>query len=712
MPGMLTDNPLGYIRPDSAYITELIGAARDEFDYRDRQDEVRDQLFWQENPIPHPSHVDFEPVHMGVAAEVVTRVKGIMDDFPEVQVANTSMSGLTISRATKVEDFANAIYSAMEDDADVDTWDLILEDIIRYGRGYDTQLYVPHNRSNKAKGYPEQGEGEKDEDWQKRYDNWALRAKLPLAWKHLGARNTFVWRDDEGICEALVVELRRASDVLQRYDSPLLRKAIDSKQRSRLDPVLCGHYWNPKWGAYWISDSAMPRVKEQDDTYSGVAMLRMSEADVVNVFENPYGHVPIVETSGITTSSNRSDRRQISIFDHMIHICKYLDQLVSQKATAVRTWAWPTPYLKNLGINGQVYGTYPTGQDGRPLQIEVTPGKMVTLLPGEEIGWLVVPENGAGSDSLIQLIKGQADLLGITSAVFSGEALGSNGYLYNSVLNAIRSKYSPVVKHVKRSHRQRVQNLLRIIEMHGEPLHVFNPGDGDIKAGRWFSIAPKDVEGHYYQIAVAFEDHLPTDDAADMALYLQSTEGDNPALDRNSAREKYLRDKSPERTQERIWAQKFTEQPPVQEFLMARAMKRAGIVLDEEEEEGNPLNDMTPEQLAMLPPALQQALGAGGGGAEAVPGAGGAVMPNMTPNPEAAGTGYENSLAAPTSMGGVPGAPATPYIPGATAPLVPPAQTRPAGGPPSRPSGPSRRTGGRAKGQSKAPASQPRASKP
>src|SRR5687768_17490952 len=131
------------LRPTPELIEDLVEMAVDEFQERDKRDEVRDMAFRQENPIEHPAHVDFQPVHMGVIPEVVQRVNGILNDYPVVQVTTTSLATLQQKRTTKVEDFLNTVFPAMEQDSDSEVWDLVKQDVIRYGRGCDLLEHLP-----------------------------------------------------------------------------------------------------------------------------------------------------------------------------------------------------------------------------------------------------------------------------------------------------------------------------------------------------------------------------------------------------------------------------------------------------------------------------------------------------------------------------------------------------------------------------------------
>ena len=667
-------------------------------------DARRDQVYWQENPIPHPAHVPFQPVHLGVAPEVVSRLVGVLDDFPRVQVYSTNVNDRSVRRATKNEDFHNTLFPALMDDRDEDTWDLVLEDIVRFGRGYDQLLFVPKHRSSKAPDYPERGKDEEDKAYGKRQKEWQMRSKLPLVWRHLPARNVFVWRDDYGPDETLIVTKRRVKELLAQYKLPNL--AADAGDGHGY--AVFAEYWSRDWGAYWAG-AAYNYQHEAGDRHGVEALRDVGDGELATTFPNMYGYVPIVETSGLISTDSRRGRRQMSVLDHMLGICEYLDQLVSQKASAVRVWAWPTPYLKNLSVGNMNLGNLPLGEDGRPIPIELEAGKMLTLLPGEDIGWLVVPDSGAGADDLIGLIQRQADSLGISSAMFSGTALNSNGYLYNSVMNAVRSKYSPILKHVRRSHVQRVQHTMRIVEMVGEPLYLFKPGDGQSRVGEWIGLGPDDVRGAFYTMDVQYEDHLPTDDAADMGLAVQATSGEHPLVDRNTARERWLRITDPERMEERIRLQKFLDRPEVEEIMVQRIVSKAQLFIDEEER-GTPedaLAGLSPEEIAMLPPQLLANLGVDTSqfGTEPPPGNGQMLPGDMTGGPYGVVPPGPSGpqLAAPSTMGGIPGAASTPRIPGVTTSLTPaPPSRAPKLPEPSRPPG-------RARGQSRKPPRQQQA---
>ena len=218
---------------------------------RDRRDEAREQGYWGTNPIPHPSHVDFQPVHMGLPTEVVERVRGILDDFPRCTISTLDIDTLQVKRAQRVEDFSNATFPALMDEQDTDTWDYVIEDITRFGRGYDELLYLPERRATTAEGFPTQNANEAAEAYLRRRRGWELQSKLPILWRHLPARSTFLWYDDEGVYEGITVELRRAREVANKYELATdLRRNLENRSMSPFDLVYFVRYWSRSYGAY------------------------------------------------------------------------------------------------------------------------------------------------------------------------------------------------------------------------------------------------------------------------------------------------------------------------------------------------------------------------------------------------------------------------------------------------------------------------------
>ena len=700
-------------KPDERYIGTLIRQARFEFSRRDMADYLRETVYWQEQEIPHPSHIEFEPVHTGIATETIQRLMGIFGDRPSVLVGDLDPNEMKEKHALNTQDFLNTIFPALEIDSRRDTQDLITEDVLRMGRAYDKLEYVPARRALSSPYYPRKGQilnahksavtgkweydatDESNDEFLSRKQEFDVFGRLPLIWRHLPASGCYAWYDDEGVSEFLQVELRRIRDVMRRYPNTALLKQVAEVGASSSSYCIFAEYWNRSWCGRWVSQGLGMQQYENKIIDSSALLNRITSMEMAEVVPNMYGIVPVIETPGLISTNRDPARRHMSVIDVMIPVATYLDQLVSQHASAVRMWAWPTPALKNLGVNGTVLAQQPIGPDGRPLPIEIEPGKMLTLLPGEDITWVLAPNNGADANALIEYIEKRANSLGISSAVFDATALQSNGYLYNSVVNALRSKYGAIPRHVKRAHQDRCNLALRIVEMHGEPLYVRRPGDGATEVGSWFKLSADDVRGHHYSMDVKYEDRLPTDQQSRIQMAIQAitpvgTAG--PLLDHDTARSQFMDIMDPTRIAQKILVQEY-KYTVGKNYLMVRAAKDAGTIMDQQE-------NVNPDEVEgiELPPGLSAALnqqmptggeapapapgGAGGGGA---PGLGGAPAMNA-------------GQVAPA----VQGMPAAPVIPGIGRAATPPAPSgagvRPAPAGRGRGAG---GAGGRAPGQSR-----------
>lgn len=708
-------DPRKDVRPDMRYMGTLIRQARFEFSRRDMADYLRETMYWQEQEIPHPSHIDVEPVHIGMATETVQRLMGIFGDRPSVLVGQLDISDLQEKRSLNVQDFLNTLWPALEHDARKDTWDNVTEDMLRLGRGYDKLEYVPQRHSELNPRFPRRGRAlgsrrgpdgmwevteeefdESAEEFLARRKEFDVTERLPLIWRHLPAQGCYAWYDDEGISEFLQVEQRRVRDVMRRYPHVPMLNQIQSVGITSASYVIFAEYWNRSWCGRWVSQGFGAQQFENRIWESAVLLNRITSLELAEVVPNIYGVVPIIETPGLISTNKDPARRQMSVIDVMLPICAYLDQLVSQAGTAVKMWAWPTPALKNLGVSGTILAQQPIGNDGRPLPVEIEPGKMLTLLPGEDITWVVAPNNGANSEALIEYIEKRANALGLSSAVFDSAALQSNGYLYNSVVNALRNKYSQIPKHVKRAHVDRCNLAMRIVEMHGEPLYVRRPGDGETQVGTWFKLSGADIQGKHYSIDVKYEDRLPTDQQSRLQMAIQAITpvGDaGPLLDHDTARSMFLDIPDPTRVGQRILVQRY-KYTVAANFLMVRAAKAAGTLMDQQEQ----MNPNEVEGLE-LPPGLQEALNPGAGGAQ--------------PNASSAGGGGAGPATASGAnsgpvAGGSMGMPGAPVMNGSEQAVNPP--TPPGAGVKPAPAGRGRGVagmGGRAPGQSRRPPTQP-----
>lgn len=694
--------------PTDESISELIYRARFEFNREDQLDRIRDTTYFGDNKISHPAYVDFQEAHMMTLNNAVANVMGLLSNRPVVQVTENSFKTLRSTEASSVQNFLNSLYPNLEHDIDESTWVKVLEDQIRFGRAYDALEYAPTRwvREPRLAQFKNPDGSYRVEDFNIARIKFGLSSRLPLIWRHIPARGCFAWKDDWGIQQFLAIEERSAQDVAHSYNMPELLEELGDMARTPSMHVIFCRYWNRSYYAYWVSKGYSSQTWEQR-AQAGLSLLTLADTkgQLVAHGRNPYGVVPVVESLGMPSNDLNPARKHRAVIDPIIPLAVYLDQLVSQKGTAIRVYCWPTPYLKNVQKElGASLQTVPIGPDGRPNPLNIVPGQILYLPTGQDIGWLVVPQNGPDIDKQIQLIAAQCDKQ-IPSQLFDGSAQ-SNGYLFNSMVQASIGKLEPQLENTKRAHRKRNELAFRILELHDDTLYSYQPGSDGYDQGNWTSITPKDVEDWKarYNIEVDYKDSHPYDEAQDIAAAVQLTTprvpGGPPLISDHTARTHYLRLPDADKEEERIRIEMIERGPLVSEMLQAQASIDAGLTLDRIM---NQIGKLSPEQLKMLPPSLVQAAQQMG---QPIPGTEHMVPPNMATPPGGGGPSVETNgapggggipgvsaaggtpatplqatpgpaaappLAAPTSFGGVPGAPGVPKIPGLTAPGTPPA---------------------------------------
>lgn len=685
------------IDPTTESISELIYRARFEFSQLDAADRIRNDVYFGDNDIARPSHINFQDVHLMVVNSSVSDIIGVMSQRPTLDVSEYSLNTKKIVKATNVENCMNALFPALEDDKDDSIWLKILEDQVRFGRAYDILEYVPTRWAKQPQltQYKNPDGSYRIEDYDKARIRFALTARLPMQWRHLPARGCFAWFDDYGMQQFLSIEERAAVDVAQSYNRPdLLEDLYDFTTTPNMHVIFC-QYWNRSYYAYWISKGYASQTWEQR-AQSGLSLLTLANTiggEIVSKGPNIYGVIPVIETKSMSSTDLNPARKYRAPIDALIPLAVYLDQLAAQKGSAIRTYCWPTPFIKTVQKElGAALQTAPIGPEGRPTPVNIVPGEILYLPQGQDVGWLVVPQEGPDIDRQIELIQKHADEQRLPSALFNGTSQ-ANGYLYNSMMSAVMGKLSPLATNTKRAHKKRCELAFRILEIHSDDFYIYQEGSDASDAGNWVNIKPKDIMDWKarYILKVNYDDQRPYDDAQEQATAAQMTQdrgqGMGPLLSDYTVLKDYLHVADPEAEMERRRIERIERSPVVDEFLSAKASIDAGITLANIQSE---LNTLSPEQLRNLPPSLVQAAAQAG---QPIPGT---VPTPAMPGNEGAGTpatpsqaGTPTALAAPSTTGGIPGAPAAPVIPGITHPLTPPAPTP--GTPPPARKGPARR---------------------
>jgi hypothetical protein len=261
--------------------------------------------------------------------------------------------------------------------------------------------------------------------------------------------------------------------------------------------------------------------------------------------------------------------------------------------------------------------------------VQIVEGEVTLLAPGEQFLPLATASLGQDFYQLLKLIMDMVNAIGLSDVLY-GRSTGDSGYAISQLIAAARMKLKPIIVHGESGINEALSIISDIIEYQiKQKVYIFS---GEGKQG-WLSIGPDDLKG-YRQFRCAVNPLLPTD------TYAKSSQAINEVaagiIDKNTARENIGYDQ-PDEIERRILVDKIKELPQVQNWLMQKALEKAGLDL-------GPSEDEIKASIPLMPMAAQGAMG-GGAPQMGAPGMGAPPGPGTMPGPMGQGPG----------AGGVPG---------------------------------------------------------
>jgi hypothetical protein len=448
--------------------------------------------------------------------------------------------------------------------------------------------------------------GESDHDYNRRIEAWKRGKPIPISWQWVDPLNVFPTWDETGLAHILEVDQRDLATL-----SPERWNIVDNPpelyELARADG----------------SDASSGLVTFQQ-LWTRDTLTYAVNGEVVHHQKHRYGRPPYVYAFGISPSTTDRSLRGLSVLYPLRHLLPYLDRLLSQKATAVRIWCWPTPVMRirsNQALLSQLTNGQVNVESGIPRTVEITPGQTVTLYEDEEITFLTWQGNGPDADEMVQLVMGMVQKAGLSDVMYGQASSDDSGYLVNQLIAAARMKLKPIIAHAETAAEHVVQVLWDIVEGQiKQPLYAYTrEGAG----GGWIALDPKDLNG-YRQVRVQVNPLLPTD------TYARSSQAINEVRaglrSRQSAMEMIGIEQPDEMERQILWDQ-FKQAQPIQQIIIQEIAKRYGMRMQAQQA---PEMQMTPDHLAQampnLPPGLQQLLLAQMMGQPQTPGSGPAVM--------------------------------------------------------------------------------------
>ena len=537
-----------------------------------------DSLRFMEKDVHVPAEMESEIVRTPMAYQIVERTVGTLTtDDPQITVPPASEKAGEVERASKVERWAAAFLDEMPRQQGVDPLARFVECQVALGAGCMRVLYAPQL----WRGFPKRDKkaNESDADYDKRAEDWKRGKPIPISWQHVDPRCVYPVWSETGLEAILEVDHR---DVITLNAQRWNQQQPDLLELSRSKD----HPGSVKFSQLWTANTFTYAV----------------EGEVVHHKKHNYQRPPYVYAHGIATASRDNAKAGQSVLYPLRYLVPYLDRLLSQKATAVRLWCWPTPVVKLVDL--------PTDGEG-PRTIEIAPGKTVTLFPGEELSWLTWVGNGPDADEMVSLVMNMAERAGLADVAY-GQVTGESGYAINQLLAATRMKWKPIVAHAERALEHILQATFDIIEYQVEqPLYIYNASQN--KTG-WLSLGPDDLNG-YRQVRVKLNPIMPTDSYAISSRVINEV---SAGLRSKQSGMEEIGIEQPDEMDNQILMDKWKARPEVEAWLTEKMLERANIKLEQRQPQ------FSAEQMAQvfptLPPALQQALtqgiapGVSGGG--------------------------------------------------------------------------------------------------
>jgi len=530
--------------------------------------QMRDLRFMASS-VDVPAAMEAEIVKTPVAYQLVQNMVGtLMADPLTIKVPPATQTEKAQAASSKIEAFTTVALEAIQRTMDEDVIERYVECLIADGHACMRCLYAPQLWQE----FPTRGKDEDEEDYNKRTDDWKHGRPLPIAltwvdplsvypvWGELGLEAVLEddWRDPLSL-------YGRADKFNLVKDRPELFELAMSKGENK-GMVRFSQLWTKGSLTYAIND------------------------EVIHFDKNPQGIVPYVYTMGNRTSSRKRGRMGLSMLYPMQNLIPYLDRLLSQKASAIRIWCWPTPIVRVRPLAGD--------DPQKPRTIEIRPGQAVTLFEGEEISFLTWEGSGPDIDGMVGLIMNMIERAGLADSLYGIGSGESSGYAINQLIGAARMKFKPIVLHGERGIAQLCKIIWDIIEYQiGQEVFVYGWG----KHAGWISLGPKDLKG-YRSVEVNLNPLLPTDAYARSSKTINEVRAGLRSV-RSGMEQVGIEDPEAERNQ--ILVEQYLQSPNVQELLTREAVKKWGVI--QRQGQSMALEELM-EIAPHLPPALQQAL--------------------------------------------------------------------------------------------------------
>lgn len=538
-------------------------------DWRERDaliEEMRRLRFMEVQP-EVPANMEPEIVQTPVGHQIVERMTGALTANPiGIHVPPADETQKAREQSSTMERFLAPAVDVLQKQADMDVVDRFIESLVADGHGCLRMLYAPQL----WRGYPRKSKDEDDAEYNKRSELWKKGRNLPIAWNWIDPLTVYpLWGEFglHGILELGERDLLTLNPDKWNVQKPDLEH-LSRLNRRKGNSVEFAQWWTPETLTYYV------------------------EGEVVHHQKHKYGTPPYVYAFGLGAASTDTRYMGMSCLWPIRHLLPYLDRLLSQKATAIRMWCWPTVVFRQTGLQALVS----SGEGEIPLrEVEIAPGGTVTIHQDEEITFLTWQGSGPEINDHLATVMNMIERAGLADAMY-GQSKGDSGYALNQLIAAARMRFKPIIAHAERALELQMQTLCDIIEHQcKQRLYVYPH-----KTKGWVSLGPDDLRG-YRNIRVTLSPVMPTDTYARSSQAINEV---NAGLRSRESAMEMIDIPQPDEEMRKILLDKWKADPKVQEWLTQQAIEKAGIMLSK----GDMTMGQIQKQMPNLPPGLQGAI--------------------------------------------------------------------------------------------------------
>ncbi len=613
------------------------------------------------------SELKAEEVHAGTAKTILRELVGITSSTEPRVEALVKGLGITYEReADRIREWDKAWLDAVRSNRVIR---LVDRDQHLYARGVYLVVWAPQY----WEGLPLQADGESDEGYLKKVADAKKGAPVPIVLLHRPAPQC-MWSDDDlspflGPARACHWELKPTSEIAERWpDSKLAvtwQREQDSPQgddRKRM--YVC--WANRRYLVYAVSTTGGDTGGDRGEALpAAITRNPFSDWEILDTFEHALGKCPFVVQRGETSGDPELVHQMEGSLDNSLTLMRQKDNALTQEATLMRRYARAVP---TITVDHPPAGSSSPGQppSQTPPIDEWNPDRIKRFRAGEHPGWWQ-PDIAAveGIDRHIGRLEAAIQQDTLAPSTYGKGTATESGFQLVTLIQAGERKLEPILQE-KREALESVLDLVhRWVVRIGQAAGVLvraaiteegggGPNAEDYTREDYLAMTPDQARSATVRVHV--EARLDSADAAAAQIGSQLSQmvaSGAIDLDPKWVLQRWFHLSNPQRHADAAALWRFMRKPELEQWQMQRILKEADLLDQSSTEElKSELDHKTPDELALIPAALQQVLQERGL-LPPPPGAGGPPGQGAPPGMGGPPPG-QNGAAGPPGMGGPP----------------------------------------------------------